>query len=356
MDGAPEEGRGGPARFWPLLPLLLSVWAMLGVTAPRRALEPANEGGPPGARGNRHLPRSSCRPRSTRGALAPPAPTGTGRAGRVAAQDDAPPRATPARASDPTEHDPDLASLSLLVRETGLGRVVSDARVELGHTPSGSDVEAIRVAATDATGRVDVTLEPGSLRVVAWKGGEIAGPAHLELAPGVRATHELELSLAFEVAGRVVDRASGLPIEGASVRLLDLRGARPGAHRERRHVPSPPLPHRRARGADPRRGPRLRTRRAVPSGSTRAGAGSCRPCATPARRAPAPARRGSSWPSRPSCASRAPSSTRPGPRSRPRASRPRASCRCSRPSPRWTPRGRRRTTRAPSRCAGCDPT
>jgi hypothetical protein len=70
---------------------------------------------------------------------------------------------------------------------------------------------------TDASGTVDAAVEPGKWRIETHAADLVGRPVHVEIADGDEREVTVEMDAATEVCGRVVDRDTGLGIEGALV-------------------------------------------------------------------------------------------------------------------------------------------
>jgi protocatechuate 3,4-dioxygenase beta subunit len=198
-------------RLWILLPLLVASATPLFLGGVLRSARTADQGAPalPGARSFEPPPAASVEPPARLAAS-------TQRTTAALAATTAPAPEREADALAPPEESA-LSRIEITVREAGSGRAVPGARVELGHTARGAFAESLRVTRSDSAGRVRVELAPGDLRLVGWKDRLTASPVHVELVAGGDATAELLLELGHEVAGRVVDAATDLPVPGATI-------------------------------------------------------------------------------------------------------------------------------------------
>ena len=208
--GRTEPGRPTRLRLWILLPLLIPLLAAV-VTPPRRARWNPEES--PAAPRQEKPPPEPTAPGFEATAAVPYEPNDSRQRERVPGVDlvSTPTTSAPAQAA------PEPAGVELLVLASHTGRPIQGATVELGHTATGSNRERVRMLRTDARGRVNVACPAGLLRATAWDDRLAGGPVHLELAQGDERTHTLELDLAHEVAGRVIDAESQLPVAGATV-------------------------------------------------------------------------------------------------------------------------------------------
>lgn len=217
----PERGRR-PRAVWTLVPTagaLLAVVASIALVTSRSriAVEPPSESKASIEHEPPPSPFVAPRPTLPGAHTAPSSAVPARKAAHEVADAGAEPRG-PSTAS--THNAPALARLEVRVLRSG--RAASGATIELLHDPLDSSL--VHEATTilhhcDGDGRLQLVLAPGTARAAAWSENACALPSSARLEPATTAHIELELEPSFPVSGRVLDAASGAPIEGARVSL-----------------------------------------------------------------------------------------------------------------------------------------
>ncbi len=203
---------GSKALILAALPFLVPL--LFGTIIVRRESRPVD---PPGARS---LARTSERPSEPPPAVDPsallrpePEARHTIPAG-VAAPRTAPSSPPAAQDSLPRRTD---ARLEIRVHESGSGRALPHAQIELNLTSRTGDRATIELLSSDARGRAELATDAERARIVAWANGFAGGPLEVDLDGGRTTRVDIDCQATFAIAGRVTEAETGMPVPGASV-------------------------------------------------------------------------------------------------------------------------------------------
>ncbi len=109
------------------------------------------------------------------------------------------------------------ARLEIRVHESGSGRALPGAQIELNLTSRGGDRATIELLSSDASGRAELATDAQRARIVAWANGLAGGPLQVDLEAGRTSRVDIECLATFAIAGRVTEAETGMPVSGAAV-------------------------------------------------------------------------------------------------------------------------------------------